>query len=193
MNRKWKNNIVWGYCSLAVLYSFSSPAIGDYIVSTGQASAFASQNPPYEPETFMVQVILGYGSDSNSIGDGVWIDQPGIYDFSADPNFDEYVSYLTNGIDDPYWITIVDQDGYPSVYYFNTWGEAMFSGQYPDLAQYTIHGARINVIDLFVGSPDNGAKGGVYFYADYIGAPEPSSLMLSYAFLFITRKGIMIS
>lgn len=176
------------FASLLFFSAFLPQAMGDQVISTSMLNAFAAPNPPYDSDSFMVQVILGYGDDSNSIGNGVWIDQPGIYDLSSDPDFDNYVSLVTNGQLDAFWVSIIDQNDNSEDFVFDASREWMFSGSYPDIGDRTVNKIHLNVEDIFVGPEDNGGVGGIAFHVEYIGVPEPSCLLMAYLLLFISRK-----
>jgi len=164
--------------SMLFVLLLTGPVSSDPIVSVGDWFAFAAPNPPYDPgQNLTLKLTLGYGDVSNTVGSTLWFSEPGIFDLSLDAGFQGFLSYATNGMDDPIYVTIADMDGHESLLPFSSgnW-EWMFLGGFPDLFPLEITGAQLHVLDVFVGPLSNGGSGGTRVQWEFLGVPEPSTL-----------------
>jgi hypothetical protein len=132
----------------------------------------------------LFQTTIGYGDPSNTIGDEVWFGQAGIYDVSTDSSFSGFLIPATNGTWDAFYFTLSDQYGHAASMYLDTmYIELSWLGHYPDLAPLEITGARLAVETIFPSFQGTGV--GVHW--EFLGVPEPGSLILLAAGLLLTR------
>jgi hypothetical protein len=185
---------MWLICTVLVLGSQMAAWGNDEIVSSGLLLGYLAPDPPYDPGNLTLQLTLGYGDASNTIGTGLWHRGPGIYDLAADPGLDGFLTHATNGLDDTLTVTVTDVDGYQNIYAQFSWEATLFGrgpGSSVDLAPLQINNVLLDVYDV---QPAGGLGGGydvIYARWLFLGTPEPSALTFSggaWLILLLQRK-----
>jgi hypothetical protein len=170
---------------LCVVLSSATCALGNQIICRGYTLNIVLENgiSPF-------QLTLGYKvkpgelvDPATVIGNGVWYDSPGVYDFSQDPEWSLFSQWATNGINDTLLMTLSDQYGAQLDILF---GENMWVGQYPDLAPLEPTGVRLCVEEILPYDPQYFGPI-VVVHLEFLGVPEPGSLILLAAGLLLTR------
>jgi len=125
---------------------FASTTFGDWIVSTGAPFGYLAPNPSYAPGELILEITIGYGDESNTIGDGLWHTGPGIYDLS-NPDLPGFLEYATNGLEDDVSVSVTDIFGYSETYIVHGLEALLLYGS--SLPQYTINGVLLEVLDVY--------------------------------------------
>ena len=134
---------------------------------------------------------MSYGNESSAIGDGIWFSEPGVFDLSGDPDFQGFLSYAQNGVNDAFVITASEKEGPIETYCFDisSW-EFYWFGGWPDLLPYKVTGFRLQVFDVQV--DDQSPSGGdalAMAQWQFLGVPEPSMILLyACTFVFTTSR-----
>lgn len=164
------------FCVLSVAPGLAAGA--DYIVSAGEVGSFF-YDTPYQPGMAM-EMTVGYGHASNTIGDGVWFSGPGDFDLTGDPDFGGFLSLAQNGVSDPLFITLAQDGGPVETFAFSNSGwEWYWLGSWPDLMSLEVTGLRMNVSFLgpYTVTPTvEGTEVVVQFLV--VGTPEPAAVLL---------------
>lgn len=168
------------------------------MVATGDTVGFAAPGPPYDPaQGVILQLTIGYGEPSVTIGEDVWFSSPGILDLSGDPDLPRFLRYAANGLNDPITVTITEGDGLQSEFSFSGWGsEGMLLGHWPDLSPLQVTGAQLKVFDVSIGPSHLGGQAAALVRWEFTGIPEPSTfpmMVITIAAFVSRRKWKMVS
>lgn len=159
----------------------ANAAIGDVIISSGPGSGYVAPNPPYEPDELILEVTIGYGDPSNTIGAGLWHTGPGVYDLSGDPGWAGFLVNATDGLVDVLTVTVTDTEGYQDVYCWNDW-EAFLFGQDPythvDLYPLEVTGVLFEVIGVYPAGLGGIDYDIIEVRYDFLGVPEPAGILV---------------
>jgi hypothetical protein len=163
-----------------MLTSAASPVVAAEIISVGNSAGFVGPHPPYDSAAVNLwSISLGYGQPENTIGDEVWFSETGVYDLSEEPDLPGFITMATNGVVDDMEITVKDEDHYSETYHFiPTDVEVMWLGTFPDLVGYVISGAQLRVLDIAYGGASQNYPAAVSVQWEFLGVPEPASLLL---------------
>jgi hypothetical protein len=157
--------------ALIVIFVSIGSAYGNWVVSEGDIQYMYLQGGA-GPE---LQVTLGYGEPSNTIGDEIWFNDSGIYDVSGDPDFQGFLVLATNGLSNTVYVTLSDKYGVTlSLRYPTTDAELSWLGHYPDLAPWDISGAWLAVDSIMPSAQGIGV--GVHW--EFTAVPEPMTAAL---------------
>ncbi len=151
--------------ALALFLCVAAPLYADEVIWYGDPYAFASPPYPYDPETGY-ELTIGYGNDFDTIGD--WYTQPGVYDLSSDPDLGGFLATATNGMSDTLTIRVADAAGHEVI--VNSLTENDVFQRATDLWPLPVTGVLLNL--FYIDEP------GVSVRWDFMGIPEPTSLML---------------
>lgn len=157
------------------------------ITFSGAAFGFRAPNPPYQEGNLSLQIAIGYGDPSNTVGDLLWHTGPGTYDLSSDPDFERFAELSENGVRDPLVITVIDRDAHRSSFDFASLQETLW-GTYPsiDFGPNRILGLRLNVLSV---GPFQPPDAGIVINLETVCTPEPASLAtMTMGMLFLLRR-----
>jgi len=159
-----------------ISFLFTSTAYAAPLVWTGQANAFAAADRPTEPDEVMLEITLGYGDPSNTIGEGLWHSQVGSYDLTNDTSMNAFLVPAADTMLDQMEIILTDKDGYQVNFHLSEMLVFMFDPQY-QWPPWQITGVQLTVLDILPPSTYC-AGGGIVVRWDFLGVPEPSGLIL---------------
>ena len=175
----------WVVAALAI----QAPTYGDQVIWLGEMLSFAGPVYPFDPNEGY-EITIGYGAESNTLGDGLWRTQPGFYDLSGDPDLDGFLTQAANGQGDEITITITDGEGHQSAPGYPPDTEYFIYARYgfADLFPLEVTGVRLNLLSFY--PPGVGGTSGVTVRWEFLGIPEPATgLMLSVTGLLLLRRG----
>jgi len=171
---------------LCVVLSSATCALGDQVICRGYTLHIVLENG-----TSPFQLTLGYADKyacvdpSSILGDGMWFDAPGVFDFSDYPEWARFSQWATNGTHDMVFMRLIDQYGAELDYFF-LGGESLWIGQHPDLAPLEPTGVRLCVEEILPYDPQFFGPI-VVVHLEFLGVPEPGSLILLAAGLLLAR------
>ncbi len=172
-----------------MMFVLTSAVSADTIVSSGLPFGYLAPHPPYAPGELVLQVTLGYGDPSNTIGGGLWHTGPGVYNLANDPGLAGFIEHASDGLVDTLIVTVADSRGYQNAYALYD-PEAMLFGRnrnsYVDLAPLQVTGVLLDVVDVERADGSGTVFDGIYVRYDFVGVPEPETLLLVTASLGMT-------
>lgn len=159
-----------GLIRAAMCLSAASPRA---VLVSGAAFGFSAPRPSYPEGELSLQITLGYGDPSTTVGDLLWHQEPGSYSLAVDPDFERFAALTENGTRDPLRVTVRDIEGYEVAYDFASLQEVLW-GTYPDVdfGPNRVLDMTLNV--LFVG-PFESPNVGIAINLETLCTPEPSA------------------
>ncbi len=166
-------SLVFVLSSFVAMWTHTA-AKADSVIWVGEFFRWAGWYRPEAPTEGM-EVTVGYGDPRNTIGQGLWITRPGVYDMTGDPHIAAFLALATDGIAQPMYVTIDNGARIGPLWY----PEDVIFARYPriDLSPLEITG-----VELIVPTIDREPEGycsGIVHRLVYRGVPEPAAASLA--------------